>query len=132
MVLKYTNKTDFILLDGFARVCTVSANFPDNPRTCRTPKKKLSLQEVGCQTQPSSSESWCFSSCASQSNPLPHLNVTILIWTQETFKRGLTPTTTVNKGCYFSCVWMNRPLATPRTFMFLAESAIIWHFTSYS
>ena len=33
MVLKYTNKTNFILLDGFARVCTVSANFPDNPRT---------------------------------------------------------------------------------------------------
>ena len=32
MVLKYTNKTNFILLDGFARVCTVSANFPDNPR----------------------------------------------------------------------------------------------------
>ena len=34
MVLKCTNKTNFILLDGFARVCTVSANFPDNPRTC--------------------------------------------------------------------------------------------------
>ena len=32
MVLKYTNKTNFILLDGFARVCSVSANFPDNPR----------------------------------------------------------------------------------------------------
>ena len=31
MVIKYTNKTNFIL-DGFARVCTVSANFPDNPR----------------------------------------------------------------------------------------------------
>ena len=35
MVLKYTNKTNFILLDGFARVCTVSANFPDNPRIYR-------------------------------------------------------------------------------------------------
>ena len=34
MVLKYTNKTNFILLDRFARVCTVSANFPDNLRTC--------------------------------------------------------------------------------------------------
>ena len=34
MVLKYTNKTNFILLDGFARVCTVSTNFPDNPRIC--------------------------------------------------------------------------------------------------
>ena len=33
MVLKYTNKTNFILLDGFARGCTVSVNFPDNPRT---------------------------------------------------------------------------------------------------
>ena len=32
MVLKYTNKTNFILLDGFARGCTVSVNFPDNPR----------------------------------------------------------------------------------------------------
>ena len=32
MVLKYTNKTNFIILDGFAGVCTVSANFPDNPR----------------------------------------------------------------------------------------------------
>ena len=32
MVLKYTNKTYFILLDGFARVCTLSANFSDNPR----------------------------------------------------------------------------------------------------
>ena len=32
MVLKYTNKTIFILLDGFARVYIVSANFPDNPR----------------------------------------------------------------------------------------------------
>ena len=34
MVLRYTNKTNFILLDGFARVCTVSANFRDNPRIC--------------------------------------------------------------------------------------------------
>ena len=32
MVLKYTKKTNFMLLDGFARVCTVSANFPDKPR----------------------------------------------------------------------------------------------------
>ena len=37
MVLKYTNKTNFILLDGFARVCTLSANFPDNPRITELP-----------------------------------------------------------------------------------------------
>ena len=32
MVLKYTSKKNFILLEGFARVCTVFAYFTDNPR----------------------------------------------------------------------------------------------------
>ena len=32
MVLKYMSKNNFILLEGFVRVCTVSSYFPDNPR----------------------------------------------------------------------------------------------------
>ena len=32
MVLTYTSKNNFILFERFTRVCTVSSNFPDNPR----------------------------------------------------------------------------------------------------
>ena len=46
MVLKYTNKNNFILLDGFARVCTVSANFPDNPRTVYHHDTHLRVQYI--------------------------------------------------------------------------------------
>ena len=28
-------RNNFIVLEGFARVCTVSSYFPDNPRTLR-------------------------------------------------------------------------------------------------
>ena len=44
MVLQYRNKTNFILLDGFARVCTVSANFPDNRRILK--QRSLATQNL--------------------------------------------------------------------------------------
>ena len=34
MIVRYSNKINFMLFEGFARVCTVSAYFPDNPGMC--------------------------------------------------------------------------------------------------
>ena len=48
MVLQYINKNNIILLDGFARVYTVSANFPDNPRTLCTNEILLKVTSIHC------------------------------------------------------------------------------------
>ena len=50
----------FILLDGFARVCTVSANFPDNPRTVHLTKLYEKFQLNMSKTQEKSAENCVF------------------------------------------------------------------------